>query len=72
MKTLRQLAEQYQADVVQRIESLKSEKADYETEYHPEPDDDGLLDYDHQIKHWQVTLAEIEKSLKRYMPTART
>lgn len=72
MKTLRQIAEQYRADVEQRIESLKSEKANYEAEYHPEPDDETILDYDDQIKHWQVTLVEIEKSLKEYPSSTRT
>lgn len=68
-KTLYELAEQYKADVLNRIVSLEIERDEILTDiYDPEMQDEINADYGEQIGHWQATLKMIDETLANPIP----
>jgi hypothetical protein len=62
--TIKDLVLRYEVDVLTRIQTLEEEKAEM-IERLEDDDEDLFKDYEDQIAHWKVTLADIQTVIDR-------
>ncbi len=63
--TIEDLVLRYETDVLTRIQTLEEDKAEMTARLQDEDDGELCRDWDDQIAHWKVTLADIRTVIDR-------